>query len=271
MDKKHAMVLTIVVLLFSFSTRHAPADDSAAFDIMKKNFFANKLKSLKESATMTLITDKGGTREREMNLVGKLQGNGIDYKVSIRFQYPPDIKGTSFLQIESSDGDDNLWIFLPALHKSRRLVANNRKDSFFGSDFSYSDILPLKVDLYDHRLLRSETLDGHDCYVIESAPKDEREKNNNGYSKKISWIRKDNYLESKIEYYDVKTQLLKTQAVTGHAQVGTGNKYWIALRREMVNHQTGHKTILAFDRIEVGAPIADDFFTTGAMEREWRR
>jgi len=262
-----------VLMIMSVLTWGSPvaAEPVSARDIMEKNFHVLKIKRVKESAAMTLITDKGGVRERKMELVGKLQPNGVDYNLIIRFQYPPDIKGTSFLQIESVDGDDNLWIYLPALHKSRRLVADNRKDSFFGSDFSYSDILPLKVDRYEHRLLRSESLEDHDCYVVESAPKDEKEKNNNGYSKKLSWIRKDNYLESRIEYYDVKAQLLKTQAITGHAQVGSEKKIWIALRREMVNHQTGHKTILAFDRIEVGPPIADDFFTTGAMEREWRR
>jgi outer membrane lipoprotein-sorting protein len=249
----------------------AAADDLSARDIMEKNYFVIKVKTLKEAATMTLINDLGESRERKMDIVGKLQPNGVDTNLVIRFQYPPDIKGTGFLQIEHSEGDDNLWIYLPALNKSRRLVANNKKDSFFGSDFSYGDILPPKVDLYRHTLLRSETMDGHDCFVIESVPRDETVKNNSGYGKKITWVRKDSFLESKIEYYDIGGRLLKTQILTQHQQVDAENHRWLAAHREMSNHQTGHKTVFTFSQIDVGKPIADDFFTVRTIEREWRR
>lgn len=247
------------------------AADLSARDIMEKNFFVMKVPTIKNSARMSLITEEGSVRERKMDIVGKLQKNGIDSNLIIRFQYPPDIKGTSFLQIEHSDGDDNLWIYLPALNKSRRLVANNKKDSFFGSDFSYGDILPPKVDLYHHKLSRLETLEGHACYVVESVPKDEKEKHDSGYSKKISWIRNDNFVESKIEYYDTDGSPLKTQTVTQHQLVDPKNRRWIALRREIVNQQTGHKTVLVFDKVEVGMSIADDFFTTSTLERVWHR
>ncbi len=43
---------------------------------------------------------------------------------------------------------------------------------------------------------------------------------------------------------------------------------WVAMRREMINHQTDHKTIFTFDRIEVGKTVPDDFFTTRTIERE---
>ena len=162
----------------------AKAEELSARDIMEKNFFVVKLKTVRDMATMTLINARGEIRKREMDIAGKLQSNGIDSNLIIRFQYPPDIKGTGFLQIEHSNGDDNLWIYLPALHKTRRLVANNKKDSFFGSDFSYCDILPPGVDLYHHKMLRSETIDGYECFVIESVPKSEREQRNSGYSKK---------------------------------------------------------------------------------------
>jgi hypothetical protein len=270
MHKKFGIVFTTILLLFPLSIR-AAAGDSTAHDIMEKNFFVIKIKNIKQEAIMTLVDDKGRTRERKMDLMGKLQDNKVDYNLIIRFHYPADIKGTSFLQIEHSDGDDNLWIYLPALKKSRRLVANNKKDSFFGSDFSYSDILPLKVDLYEHKLIKLEPVEGFDCYVIESTPKDLKEMDNNGYAKKISWIRKDNFVESKIEYYDVKGRLLKTQTISRHKEVDPENHRWMALQREMVNHQTVHKTVLTFDKVNVGTAIADDVFTTSTLEREWRR
>lgn len=264
-------IFVLIAWAFFATTLPAVADDLSARDIMEKNFFVIKVKTLKESATMTLVNDLGESRERKMDIVGRLQPNGVDTDLIIRFQYPPDIKGTGFLQIEHSEGDDNLWIYLPALNKSRRLVANNKKDSFFGSDFSYGDILPPKVDLYRHTLLRSEKIDGNDCFVIESAPRDETVKTNSGYGKKITWVRKDSFLESKIEYFDIDGRLLKTQVLTQHQQVDAENHRWLATHREMSNHQTGHKTVFIFSQIVVGKPIAGDFFTVRTIEREWRR
>ena len=261
-------VFAIPLMILAVSAAAAVSDPPSAGQIMEKNFFASKLRVLKSDSTMLLINDSGQTRERKSITLTKLQKNGIDSKLLVRFLSPADIKGTSFLQVEHAEGDDDQWIYLPALKKSRRLVASNKKDSFVGSDFSYGDILLPKVDFYRHTLLRTETIDGKECYVVESAPRDEDVKRNSGYSKKITWVRKDNFLETKVEYYDLAGRLLKTQSISGHQLVDPDTQRWFALRREMINHQTGHKTILVFERIETGVPAADDLFTTRNLERE---
>lgn len=252
----------------------ASADDGAADgtpdarEIMERNFFASKLKALQAESTMTLINDRGQKRERRSSNVVKLQPNGIDSNVLVRFSAPADIKGTAFLQLEHADGEDDLWIYLPALKKSRRLVANNKRDSFVGSDFSYGDILLPKVDLYRHTLLRSEDIDGNDCFVVESVPADDTVETNSGYSRKITWVRKDSFLEAKVEYYDLSGRLLKTQQVKGHELVEPDTGRWFARYREMTNHQTGHRTVLRFEDVKPGVDVPDTLFSTRHLERE---
>lgn len=261
------LAATLIVSALVSGDSRATADLSAR-DIMEKNFFVSKLKSLKAEASMSLIDEKGQRRERKSTNLAKLQPNGIDSRVLVKFSAPNDIKGTSFLQIEHSDGDDDLWIYLPALKKSRRLVASSKKDSFVGSDFSYGDILLPKVDLYRHTLLRSEPIENHECFVIESAPVNETVKANSGYSKKITWVRKDNFLEHKVEYFDLSGRLLKTQTITEHKLVEPKTQRWFALRREMTNHRTGHRTEFRFDKLEPGLAVADEVFSIRYLERE---
>jgi len=256
----------IITALIPMGANAAP--ELSARDIMEKNFFASKIKALKTDSTMVLINDKGQQRERKNTTLLKLQTNGVDSKLLVKFSTPTDIKGTGFLQIEHSDNDDDLWIYLPALNKSRRLVANNKKDSFVGSDFSYGDISLPKVDQYRHSLLRTEAIDQHDSYVIESIPANNAVKSNSGYSKKVTWVRKDTFLEAKVEYYDLSGRLLKTQLTTNHQRVESDPQRWFALHREMTNHQTGHKTVLRFDKIESGVLTPDEMFTTRTIERE---
>lgn len=264
-----ALTCSLIVLLAS-----APANGTdsppglSARDMMEKNFFVSRIKSWKSEATMVLINDKGQTRERKSTTFSVLQPNGIDSKLLVRFTKPADIQGTAFLQVEHIDSDDDQWIYLPALGKSRRLVANNKKDSFVGSDFSYGDLSLPKVDLFEHRLLGTQAVDGHDCYMIESVPKSDSMKSDLGYSRKITWLRQDNFLETKVEYYDLSNRLLKTQLVSNHKLLEPATQRWVALHREMTNQQTGHRTVFNFDVVEAGAPIADDLFTTRYLERE---
>src|SRR5260221_11589839 len=239
----------------------AAAPELGARDIMEKNFFASKIKSLKTDLSMVLTNDKGQKRERKSTTTLKLQPNGVDSDLLVRFSFPNDIKGTGFLQIEHSDGDDDQWIYLPALKKSRRLVANNKKDSFVGSDFSYGDISLPSVELYEHRLLGSEAMDGQDCYKVESAPKTESTRDNSGYSRKITWLRKNNFVEAKVEYYDLSNRLLKTQVVSQPQLLEPDTQRWFARHREMTNQQTGHKTVLNFDEVEAAVAVPEDLFS----------
>lgn len=244
------------------------AAQPTAREVMEKNFFVTKVTAIEIEATMVLINDRGQTRERKSTTVVKLQPNGIDSKFLVRFSTPADIRGTGFLQVEHSDGDDDLWIYLPALKKSRRLVANNKKDSFVGSDFSYGDIALPKVDLYRHTLKGKEQVDGADCWIIESIPRDDAVRSSSGYSRKVSWVRTDNSLEAKVEYYDLGGRLLKTQLVKRHELVEPEKGKWFALHREMANHQTGHRTTFIVDKLQAGTRVSDDLFTTRYLERE---
>jgi hypothetical protein len=259
--------LAIGVALLAARASGGTAEPDAQ-SIMQRNFFVAKFKSLQADSHMALINAKGQKRERRSTNHIKLQPNGIDSKFLVKFSSPTDIKGTSFLQVEHSAGEDDLWIYLPALKKSRRLVASNKKDSFVGSDFSYGDILLPRVDLYRHVLLRSEAVDGHDCFVVESTPANESVRSHSGYSRKITWVRKDNFLETKVEYFDLSGRLLKTQRVAEHKLIEPETQRWLALSREMTNHQSGHKTVLRFDKVEPGAQLSEELFTTRYLERE---
>jgi outer membrane lipoprotein-sorting protein len=256
-------VVVVAAVLSSGAQQPTPS----AREVMEKNFFVTKVSTLHLDMTMSLINDRGQRRERRNTTVVKLQPNGIDSKFLVRFSEPPDVAGTALLQVEHSDGDDDLWIYLPALKKARRLVASNKKDSFAGSDFSYADIAIPKVDAYRHVLRNTEQVDGMNCYVIESTPASDAVRSNNGYSRKVTWVRTDNFLEAKVEYYDLANRRLKTQRVAQHQAVASQPGKWFALEREMTNHQTGHRTLIIATKLDGTTPVRDDVFSVRTLER----
>lgn len=256
------------LMSLAWSPFDARAAEPTGRDIMEKNFYAGKVPHLLNESTMTLTNDKGQQRVRKMRSASVLLPNGIDTKLLIRFLFPGDVQGTGYLQIQHYESDDDMWIYLPALKKVRRLVANNKKDSFVGSDFSYGDILLPVVDTYRHQWLRNETVESEECYVVEMTPATEQIKKDYGYSKWIAWIRQTNFMEKKAEYYDGSGRLLKTQLIPTVKEVDAKAKKWWAVRREVVNHQTGHRTELVFDLLDATQSVPDDFFTPRYLERE---
>jgi len=258
----------IAVLLLTLLTVSTVMAEETPRNIMEKNFHVSKVARMTSASTMTLIAQNGQERIRKMTAVSLLDGNGIDSKVLIRFISPKDISGSGFLQLQHHDSEDDMWVYLPAIKKVRRLTAGNKNDSFFGTDFSNGDILLPPADSYTRSLLRTDFIGGHDTYVIESVPSSLKIKEDYGYSKTIAWIRTDNFMETKIEYYDQSGELLKTQVIEDLIDVeGQPDKVW-AKRREMVNHQTRHKTVLSFDLLDSLTSVSSDLYSVRYLERE---
>ena len=255
------------VMFFSF-IHTSFGEELSPKDIMTKNFFVNRVKDSKSESAMTLINESGQKRERKSTGVSKLQKNGIDNMRLIKFISPADVKGTSNLMIEHSDGDDDIWIYLPALKKVRRLVSSNKGDSFVGSDFSYADVIGYKVQDFEHKITGSENVDGVDCYVIESFPVSDKVKQDNGLSKRKSWIRKDNFVIVKGENYDLSGQLYKVFKASDIQLVDKENNKWQAMTIEMTNVQVNHKTIVHFSNYKVNTGVDDGYFSQRNLERE---
>ncbi len=152
-------------------------------------------------AKMNLVLEKANGSKRERKVESWAMDIGKDTKTMMTFTYPGDVKGTGFLtwNYDEIGKDDDKWLYMPALKKTRRISGSSSKtDYFMGTDFTYDDMGDRNLDEDTHKFLRKEKCGGFDCFVVESVPKDKREI----YSKKISWIRKDCFMTVKVEFYD---------------------------------------------------------------------
>jgi outer membrane lipoprotein-sorting protein len=176
------------------------------------------------------------------------------------------VHGTKTLLIEHSTADDDMWIYLPAMKKVRRLVASNKKDSFVGTDFSYGDVIGHKVEDWNHKTLRQEKVDGRDCYVVESTPKRSEVTDNTGYSKRISWIDTESYVAVRGEIYDQNGELLKRQTAQDVERVDPKNNRYQPMKLVSENVQTGHKTIIEFKHFKANVGVGDEVFAARSLE-----
>ena len=137
-----------------------------------------------------------------------------------------------------------------------------------GSDFSYADMGSGKLDDYTYTLAGNETIDGKDCYILEAIPSTEKIKKDEGYSKKIIWVRKDIFYPVQQQYYDKKGEYLKMMQSSVLQEI-EGAGVWIATHIVMVNVQKkGNETVMELEEIEVNTGIPDEFFTQRNLTKE---
>lgn len=262
-----AVILMLLCLIGLGASELPKTPALSGQEIMERNFYVTKIAFMLNDYTMALINEKGQERVRKLTAVSRLQQNGIDSHLLMRFQFPGDVRGTGFLQLQHFDGEDDLWVYLPGLKKVRRLVANNKRDSFFGSEFSYGDFLLPTADKFRHTVARQEKIDGESCFVIESVPVSDRVASEYGYGKKTSWILSSNYHERRVEYADLQHRPLKVQDVMNLQQIQTRPARWWAKKREMRNLQTGYRSIIVFDKIDTQTPVPKEWFTPQSLSK----
>jgi predicted RND superfamily exporter protein len=256
------------LLLAGLLAAPAHAAELTAEAVMQRNFVVLKVDDSTADATFTLRNSDGQERVRKTITRTKLQPNGVDNMRLVRFLSPQDVRSTATLTIENSDRDDDIWIYLPALKKTRRLLASNKKDSFVGTDFSYGDIIGFKVGEWRHSILREEAVDGAPCFVVESLPGSPEIEENSGYSKRLNWIRKDNFVAVKGEFYDTAGRLLKTVAAADLHEVDPAKGRWQAMRLEARNVQTGHSTTIELQNFKANQGLSAQQFAARELERE---
>ena len=109
---------------------------------------------------MILINKKGGKRIRKLKTFGGKKGK--DTLSLMFFLSPADVKNTGFLTYDykESGKDDDQWLFLPALRKTKRIASGDKSGSFVGSDLNYSDMTTPDLDLYDYTLMKETEVRG---------------------------------------------------------------------------------------------------------------
>ena len=155
---KKGFVLLCLVFLFEtiayIEPVYAQSAELTGRDIMLKVHDRPDGDDQKGVMQMTLINKRGKMRKRTVLFLSKDYGK--DSKSITYFQSPADVKGTGFLSWEYDDPskDDDRWLYLPALKKTRRISGSSKNDYFMGTDFTYDDLGDRSVDEDNHELLK---------------------------------------------------------------------------------------------------------------------
>lgn len=268
MPRSSARFMSVVILLFGFSGFGAVAQTSSPTgrEIMESVNDRNEGDNETSNLEMTLIDKRGNERVREMRSIRKEKGE--DRMTLLFFTSPPDVKNTGFLSYDyiDADRDDDQWLYLPALKKTKRIAGGDKSGSFMGSDFTYSDMSKPALDRYTYTLMKETEIDGIPVWQVEAIPND-KEAKETGYTRSITFVRKDNFVPIRSVAFVKKGNRLKYMSVEKLEEI---DGVWVPTEISMTTKkgkQVVHKTRLSVSGVQFDQPLEEKNFTIRQLEK----
>ena len=262
-------LLPLFFLLFSFFilVLVEPVQALTALEIMEKVDARDDGDNSTINTEMILIDKRGYERKRLIKAFMKDKG-----KDTWRIQFfiePADVKNTGFLTYDyySGDKDDDQWLYLPELHKTKRIASSDKSSAFMGSDFSYADMNRRVLDEWKFKLMKESTVGADKVWLIEAVPVSKVVEDRYGYTKSVLFIRQDIYFPIRAVHWVKDGGKLKYMEVKNLEQI---DNIWVATETHMKttkNKNTLHKTILTFDNIKFNQDIDESIFTVRRLEK----
>lgn len=198
-----------------------------------------------------IIVIRPGKDERVSRVQVYIKGTD---KVLVRYLAPAQEKGQGYLRL-----GDEAWLFLPNANRSIRVSG---RQSMQGSDLSNDDILKVKItEDYSAVLVGTEMIDGAVNYVLELEAKNPSVT----YGKLKYWVRRQDFIPTKTEYYALSGKLLKTMTYGRITEVGGKVR---PTRMEIVSElRKGYKTIFEILEADYAVENPDSIFTRLYLEK----
>jgi outer membrane lipoprotein-sorting protein len=206
------------------------------------------------------IHDSGGAeRQRDVKVFTKRDADGEEKAISF-FLGPHEVQGVAFLQWAHKGREDEQWLYLPELKRTRQIAARLRDEPFMSTDFSFRDLeiivefLRWSEDEAPAKLVGEENIGGTMTDVIELRPRME----GMPYEKLVVWIDRDKLVARKLDFYAREGMLVKTLTLDDVRDAGA---IPTPHRLEMRNLKKGSRTVVELPEVVYNTGLSDDLFT----------
>jgi Outer membrane lipoprotein-sorting protein len=224
------------------------------------------------------LTDRHGRiRERVLDVAtlrgreapGAAPGAPDGDRRLIRFNYPNDIRGTSFLVWEHPSAEDERFLFLPSLGRVRRIAGSETQDSFVGSDFTYEDIGGRELDEYTYAFAGPDgeaatwnepSGPPRPAWRLESKRKDASAQ----FPRVISLVLKDTFVIVQADVFNRRNERQKVYTVRRLERI---EGIWTVMDSEMANASEKTRTGLVVERADYNVGLKDADFSRRELER----
>lgn len=265
--KKYTTYLSCLAAVLMLLTAVPTAHAMSARQIMEKVDARDDGDNMTADVKMILIDRQENKRIREMKVFTKDKGADT-WKMQF-FLSPADVKDTGFLTYDYYEGDrdDDQWLYLPDLHKTKRIATSDKSSAFMGSDFSYADMTRRVLDEWKYKLLKEDKVGENKVWLIEATPASEEVRDRYGYLKSVLFIRQDIFMGIRAVHWLKEGKKIKYQENKEIKQI---DGIWVATElheKTTKNKVVLHRTVMEYENIKYNQDLDDNLFSVRKLEK----
>jgi hypothetical protein len=267
--KKHLVLyypLVTTFLFLIFSNNAYSEDFLTARQIMQAVEDRDDGDNATQRMQMILIDRKDNKRTRDMARFRRDVGK--DTHSILFFLDPADVRDSAFLtwDYDDEEKDDDQWLYLPALRKTKRIASSDKSGSFMGSDFSYADMSSRPLNRYEFKIMKETLVREQPVWQIEALP-NPAEVERTGYERSILFVRKDNFVVIRGVHWQQKGGITKYQDTRTLELI---DDIWVPTEIHMTSRkgkEVRHRTIIFNLDTKFDQPMNPSWFTMGQLEK----
>lgn len=241
-----------------------PAAMSLDVTAVRQCMQANLPTKSSEQQVVLKATDRAGS-ERELNAkIYWRKDDDARVQANVKISQPLDLAGSSYLLLERESRDD-LFMYLPATQRSKRIVGSMMSQPLWGTDFSYEDIKRVQGVLDDGDVVRLEDhkLDEREVFQLKLTPAAKEE---SPYSYMLLSVDQETCVMSQIEFYAEQKKPAKRLTVDPTAFKKAEGRWYPAVMK-MTDIKDGSYTTLEISTIEFDKDLPSRLFSTNSFYR----
>ena len=247
---KRVLVLLGALLLSAGAAANDPATDKI-LECMRSNI-PTTLRI--QEFELTAVDRAKGKRVLKGKLYAK-NDKGL-VRAMIRILAPADLANASYLIREGAERDD-MFVFLPALNRTKRITGANADSALFGTDLSYTDIKqihnafsggPVKLESADKLGERAV----HRLSMTPNATAQSR------YSRLNAWVDTQTCVMLKMEF--LEGSAVRKLLMSNPKSLKQSGTHWYSSEALMRDLKEGTQTTLRITGVTSGGKLSDNIF-----------
>jgi outer membrane lipoprotein-sorting protein len=230
---------------------------SAAETLLSGKEILNRLEKAttaqdRKATAKMIITDRSGrVQARTLQIMTK--GN---QKMMITFDEPADLRGVTFMSTSS----ENMWIYLPAQVRVRRISGSMINQSFGGANFSYQEMMNVSFNVDDKKVNKAEEAVFNDkpAYMLTMQEGDDSTERSH------LWVDKALFLPLQMEKLDKAGKVVKRASFRDFTEQ---DSIWTPKLIRMDDLARGSKTEINLTEFNLNIGVKENLFTVENMKR----